>query len=261
MAIRFDRDLNREIRNAVDSFNKKRNRAEARNLKYLPSKQSVKELKEEFSGRSATRTELRRRLKELQEFNLRNASQIVELESGEKTSKYNFMLATRFQRRLKRKMQKSIEEQEKYTSTHPEYIMRRSRLNLLQNIKQSLLGKITSRDVMRAVSTHYNREFSPSRVDKFHENFFEIMDLESKFIGVDKSKIDYVKKRLMEVDPDTLVKMRNNSPYISMILEKFDSDDQYNQYEIDQLNELYNRLYQNIDNIISEFTEEDYEVL
>ena len=54
--------------------------------------------------------------------------------------------------------------------------------------------------------------------------------------------------------------MRNNNPLISMIVERYDSDNQYNQYDFQSLNELYDRLYNEIDDIIDEFTEE-YEIL
>lgn len=260
MAIRYDADLNRLIKRSVDAFNKKRNRAESQHLKYLPSKQSVKAIKEEFGGKSATRKELYRRLNELQKFNLKVASNLVTLESGEQTSKYNLYIAKKQQNRLRRKMAKNIKEQEEYVYRHPEFIMRRSRLSLLKNIRESLLGKIKSRDTMRSISAHYGREFSPATLDNFYDNFFEMMNEESTFVGIDKEKIEYIEKRLRNVKPEILLKMRNNSPYISMILEKYDSDKNYNQYDIEQMNELYDRLYENIDNIIDEFTDE-YELL
>ena len=74
MAIKFDRNLNKRLRRAVDAYNKRLKRAENRNLKYLPSKQSVKEIKEAFKGQSAKREELKRQLKELESFNLKSAT-------------------------------------------------------------------------------------------------------------------------------------------------------------------------------------------
>ena len=260
MAIRYDKDLNRLIKRSVDAFNKKRNRAEAQNLKYLPSKQTIKGLKEEFGGKSATRRELYRRLNELNKFNLKTAKNLVTLESGEKTSQYNLYIAKKQQNRLRRKMVKNIQEQEDMVYRHPELIMRRSRLSLLKNIRESLLGKIKTRDTMRSISAHYNREFSPATLDNFYDNFFEMMREETSFIGIDKEKVKYIEDKLKSVKPEILLKMRNNSPYISMILEKYDSDKNYNQYDVDEMNEMYDRLYQNIDNIIDEFTDE-YELL
>ena len=262
MAIRFDEKLNREIRRAVDKFNKKRKRAELKNIKYLPSKQSIKAIKDEFKGQTATRAELRKRLRELEGFNQKTAKKLVTLESGEKTSQYNFKLAKYKQARLRKAIDKEIAEQDLYAKSKPEFIMRRSRLRMLQNIKESLLGKIKSRDVIRSISAQYTREFSPSRLDNFYEQFFEIMKSEQRFIGIEKYKIEYVEKRLREVEPDVLNKMKNNNPLISQIIERYDSDHQYSNYDLSSLNELYERLYNEIDNIILEFNdEEDYEEL
>lgn len=260
MAIRFDADLNKHIKRTIDAFNKKRNRAERKGLKYLPSKQSIKSFKEEFGGQSANRRELLRKLKELESFNLRNAGQLVELESTEMTSKYNYDLAKKHQRRLRRQIEKEIAEQESYTQAKPHLIMRRSRLSMLQNIKSALLNKIHSRDTMRSINAQYQREYSSERLDNFHDSFFEMMKQETEFIGFDKSKIDAIEKKLRNVKPDVLINMRNNNPLISMIVERYDSDNEYNQYDYQALSELYDRLYNEIDDIIDEFTE-DYEVL
>lgn len=261
MAIRFDNDLNREIRRAVDNFNRKLKRARQHDLKYLPSKQSIKDIKDEFKGQTATRSELRKKLKELQGFNLKSASQLIELESGERTSQYNYKLAKRKQARLRKEIEKEIQEQREYANAKPQYIMRRSRLRMLENIKQNLLKGIYSRDSIRSISAQYNRQFSPSRLDNFYDKFFELMERESHMIMIDPSKMDYIKKRLMEIEPETLNKMRNNNPLIAGIMERYDSDDEYNSYDISVLEEIYERLYNEIDNIILEFNDEDYEVL
>lgn len=260
MAIRYDEKLNKYIKRTIDAFNKKRNRAERKGLKYLPSKQSIKAFKEEFGGKSANRKELYRKLKELESFNLKNASQIVELESTELTSKYNYELAKKHQRRLRKQIEKEIAEQESYMQAKPHLIMRRSRLSMLQNIKQSLLNKIHSRDSIRSINAQYAREYSSQRLDNFYDSFFEMMKQETDFIGFDKNKIKTVEEKLRKLKPDVLINMRNNNPLISMIVERYDSDNQYNQYDFQSLSELYDRLYNEIDDIIDEFTEE-YEIL
>lgn len=262
MAIRFDYNLNREIRRAVDKFNKKLKRAKEHDLKYLPQKESIKEIKDEFRGQTATRAELRKKLKELEGFNLKTASDLIELDSGELTTKYNLKLAQRKQKRLRKAIEKEIAEQRDYVEAKPQFIMRRSRLSMLKNIRDSLLGKIKSRDIMRSIQAQYTREFSPSRLDNFYEQFFDIMQNEAKFVGVDNYKIEYVQKRLKELDPEVLNKMKNNNPLISQIIERYDSDHEYNTYDLNALSELYERLYNEIDNIILEFNDdEDYEVL
>lgn len=260
MAIKFDKDFNKYIRRTVDAFNKKVARGQKQGLKYLPSKQSVKEIKEAFKGQSAKREELKRQLKELESFNLKSAGQLVKLDSEELTSKYNYNLARKHQRRLRNQIEKEIAEQKAYTEAKPHLIMRRSRLSMLENIKESLMGDIKSRDTMRSINAQYGREYSSERIDNFYDSFFELMKKETKFIGYDKNKIKVIEEKLRSVDPETLIKMRQNSPYISTIMDRYDSDEAYNQEDIDAISDAYNNLYEKLDSIIAEFSE-DYEEL
>lgn len=260
MAIKFDKDFNKYIRRTVDAFNKKVARGQKQGLKYLPSKQSVKEIKEAFKGQSAKREELKRQLKELESFNLKSAGQLVKLDSEELTSKYNYNLARKHQRRLRNQIEKEIAEQKAYTEAKPHLIMRRSRLSMLENIKESLMGDIKSRAIMQSIKAQYGREYSSERIDNFYDSFFEMMKQETEFIGYDKNKIKTIEDKLRSVDPETLIKMRQNSPYISTIMDRYDSDEAYNQQDIEAIFDAYNTLYDKLDSIIAEFSE-DYEVL
>lgn len=258
MAIEFDSSLNREIKRAVDKFNKKVNRARKHGAKYLPPKQSIKLIKEEFSGITATRAELRKRLKSLENFNLKTATNYIELPSGERTSKFQFELAKRQQRRLRKEIAKEIEEQERFLQNEPRLIMRKSRLDMLKNIQASLLGDIKSRDVIRSIQAQYTREFSPSRLDNFYEELFEIMDSEIKTVGYNhgeftEEQIKELKEKMMRLKPEVLLKMRQNDNLMSMILDKYNSDEQYTQQQTDDVIEVYKRLISEFDIRVQEF--------
>lgn len=262
MAIRFDDKLNNEIRKVVDSYNKRVRRAESKGLKYLPSKQSIRDIKDEFKGQSATRRELRNRLRELQRFNQRLASQTVTLESGEKTSRYNLRQAQIRKNRTKRVIDKKIEEQENIVANMKteQYLGSKSRLSMLRNIKNKLLKSISSRDEIRSINAEFNREFSPARLDTFYDNYFDIIDKQVEFIEYDKDKYDYIKKRLKSIDPDTLLKITNNEPHFKMALVLYKEKGKYNAEDAENIETLYNYLYENIDEIIAYYNDE-YEVL
>ena len=68
MAIRYDKKLNQEINRTIKNFNQKIARLEKQERELLPSKITKKELKESVY----TRTELQRKLKELQRFSKRS---------------------------------------------------------------------------------------------------------------------------------------------------------------------------------------------
>lgn len=259
MAIRFDKDFNKEIRRAVDAFNKRRKRAEEKGLKYLPSKQSIKEIKKEFGTQSATRRELRYRLKELQRFNIQTASEIKELETGEKTSLFNLITAKRRRARLLRLNKKQIEEQERLAK--PEYIFSRSKLSKLKNIREALKKPLEkSRDRLRTINRMFSNEYSTKRLDTFHENFFDIMDKQAEFIGYDSEKYQIIKDKLSKLKSEELLKMTNN-PRFHAFLDRYEKNGEYNDYDSEVLEYMFDDLYDNIDNLINEYTFEDYEIL
>ena len=260
MAIRFDKKLNREIRKVVDAYNKRLKRAEAKGIKYLPSHQSIKEIKQLYSTQSASRKELRYKLNELKQFNLKSASTTVELESGEKTSQFILNQIKRRKARLLRLNRKQIQEQEKIVK--PEIIFSRSKLSKLKNIREMLQKPITkSRDSFRTINRYFYSEYSTRKLDTFYNNYFSIMDKQVDFIEYDKEKYKIIKEKMKKIPPDTMMKIINNNPTFNSILERYKKDEGYNKYDTYILEQLYDTLYENIDDIINEYTFEDYEVL
>lgn len=257
MAIKFDRSLNKRLRRAVDAFNKRLKRAENRNLKYLPSKQSVKEIKRKFGGEYASRRELEHQLKDMESFNVKSASDLIELNSGEKTSRYLLNQAKRHRNRVIRLYKRKAEEQEKYANSN--FIASRAELEKYQQRIKSLTQPIKSRDDLRKIERYTNNEFSPSKIETFYNNFFEIMDKQVDFIGFDKEKYELIKDKLKSIDPETLLKIKKNNPIFSSIFDYYEKE--YNDYSSDMFESLYETLYENMDEIVNEFTFEDYEVL
>ena len=129
---------------------------------------------------------------------------------------------------------------------------------MLKNIQESLLGDIKSRDVIRSIQAQYTREFSPSRLDNFYEELFEIMDSEIKTVGYNhgeftEEQIKELKEKMMRLKPEVLLKMRQNDNLMSMILDKYNSDEQYTQQETDDVIEVYKRLISEFDIRVQEF--------
>lgn len=262
MAIRFDKDLNREIKRAVDAYNKRIKRAKDNNYKYLPSKQSIKDIKDEFKGHSATRRELRNRLRELQRFNLKTARETITLDSGERTSKYNLRQAILRRNRARRSIEKKLKQQEAMVANMKteQYLGTKSRLKTLQNIRNKLLKPIKTRDEIRSINAEFNREFSPARLDTFYDNYFDIIDKQIDFAGYDKNKYDYIKNRLKSINPDTLLKITSNEPHFKMVLVNYKEKGKYNAQDAENIEAIYDYLYDNIDEIIAYYND-DYEIL
>lgn len=88
MAIKFTPEYNKEIRNVVRNFNRKRNRAIQQGFRYLPEPLSTRELKSRYT----TSRELNRELSYLRKFgSTRNeALKIVETTGGAKAIKWEY---------------------------------------------------------------------------------------------------------------------------------------------------------------------------
>lgn len=259
MAIRFDKDLNRYIKRKVDAFNKRLKRAEARGLKYLPSKLSIKQVKEQFSTQHATRREMRRKLEALDKFNLKNATKMVNLKSGEKTSKYLYNEAMRKRKRLIKLYEKKANEQKRfvryeYPSTKANYQMYEERL-------KSLRKPIESRDDIRKYKRYYNNEYSAEKLDNFYQHTLDAIEQEMKFAEFPEEKKNYILNKLRTTSPDVLLKIYRNHPVFNVIDIRYTTDGQYTKEDEEVFADLYENLYNNIDDIINEYTFEDYEIL
>ena len=108
MAIRYDRKLNQEINRVIRNFNQKIARLEKEERELLPSKITKKELKRE----TGTRTELKRRLKELQKFSKRGAEEIVTTKEGFRLTRYDINVLKTQRSRAKRQLTKEIRKLE-----------------------------------------------------------------------------------------------------------------------------------------------------
>ena len=104
MAIRYDKKLNQEINRTIKNFNQKIARLEKQDRELLPSKITKKDLK---SG-VYTRTELRRKLKELQRFGTRGAEDIIETSGGARLTRYNYQNIKRENTRIKQHLTREI---------------------------------------------------------------------------------------------------------------------------------------------------------
>lgn len=88
MAIRFDKNLNSEMRRVVRNFNQKRNRAIKRGYHYIPQPLTVSELKRRYTSRS----DLIRDLNRISQFNRGKDEvlKVVETSGGAKAIKWEY---------------------------------------------------------------------------------------------------------------------------------------------------------------------------
>ena len=77
MAIRYNKELENEMKRVLANYNAKRNRLIRKGNKYVPEKVTIKNLKKDYTKRS----ELKRRIKELQIYSKRGMEGVITLKS------------------------------------------------------------------------------------------------------------------------------------------------------------------------------------
>ena len=270
MAIRYDKKLNQEINRTIKNFNQKIARLEKQKKELLPSKITKKDLKDNVY----TRTELYRKLKELQRFSNRNAEDVITTRGGIRLTKYELNEIKLENARLKRNI------------TH--------QINRLKANKPRIFGKLQSTTFSEMGDIHYlnlvaRRKALEKDINKlsrdeferftkliektgksqqymntvFKENYFEMLTDLAYYYGYDNKKLNEMKKKLMRLKPNDFFRLFKEDKSIKAILDyypivtsnfDFNSGMYVNRmdYQEDVLN-LYDALYDNLDDILKDY--------
>ena len=271
MAIRYDKKLNQEINRTIKNFNQKISRLEKQERDLiLPEKITKKALKESVY----TRSELRRKLKELQRYSTRNIEETLTTKSGIKISKYELINLKKETARIKRNLTNEIKK--------------------LENEKPKIFGKTQARTFAEMGDQHYlnliarrkalnknieklsQKEYErfKSLVEKtiknnvymntvFKENYFEMLTDLAYYYGYDNKKLNEMKKKIMRLKPNDFLRLFKEDKSIKAILDyypivtsnfDFNSGMYVNRmdYQDDVLN-LYDALYDNLDDILKDY--------
>ena len=262
MAIRYDKKLNQEINRTIKNFNQKIARLEKQDRELLPSKITKKELKDNVY----TRTELRRKLKELQRFSNRNAEDVITTSGGVRLTQYDYQNIKRENARIKRNITREI--------------------NRLRVEKPKIFGKLQSSTFSEMGDTEYlnlvarrkalekdinklsKDEFGRFRklVEKtgksqqymnniFKENYFEMLTDLAYYFDYDNDKLNLLNQKLMKLKPNDFLKLFKDDKSIRAILDYYPIvTNSFNAIDPDDIKEdvvnLYDNLIDNIDDII-----------
>lgn len=265
MAIRYDKKLNQEINRTIKNFNQKIARLEKQDRELLPTKITKKDLKSNVY----TRTELRRKLRELQRFGKRGAEDIIETSGGVRLTKYELNEIKRENTRLKRNITREINrlkiEKPKVfgkvqTSTFSE-MGDTDFLNLVARRKalEKDINKL-SRDEFERFNklikkTGRNQQYMNS---VFKENYFNMLTDLAYYFDYDNDKLNMLKQKLMSLKPNDFLKLFKEDKSIRAILDYYPVvTNSFNAINPDDIKEdvinLYDNLINNIDMIIQDY--------
>ena len=262
MAIRYDKKLNQEINRTIKNFNQKIARLEKQNRELLPSKITKRELKDNVY----TRTELRRKLKELQRFSKRGAEDIIATGGGARLTQYDYQNIKRENTRIKRNITREINrlrvEKPKIfgktqTSTFSE-MGDTDYLNLVARRKalEKDINKLSKEELERfrklIEKTGKSQQYMNSI---FKENYFEMLTDLAYYFDYDNDKLNLLKQKLMKLKPNDFLKLFKDDKSIRAILDYYPVvTNSFNAINPDDIKEdvvnLYDNLINNIDDII-----------
>lgn len=216
MAIRYDKQLQSEIRRTVANFNRKISRLETQGRELIPDRVYTRDLKDQYSSRY----ELKRKLKELRRFSQRGVEEVIKNEQGVRFTKWSLDNLKREIRRANYNLNREARELQKRIT--PLTITRKSAYNALMARSKVInkdLSKITSQQ-LRVIEKNINRVLDyDKKAEQFQENLFQILFSEAGMSGVDELVIDDIQSELAKLSPQDLVKLSREDPNIQAILD------------------------------------------
>lgn len=265
MAIRYDKKLNQEINRTIKNFNQKIARLEKQKRELLPSKITKKDLKNSVY----TRTELQRKLKELQRFSKRGAEEVIETKGGVKLTQYELQNIKHENSRVKRNITREINRLKvnkpkvfgKTQSSTFSEMGDTDYLNLLARRKalEKDINKLSPEEFERfkklIEKTGKNQQYMNS---VFKENYFEMLTDLAYYFDYDNDKLNMLKQKLMSLKPNDFLNLFKEDKSIRAILDYYpivtNSFNAINPDDIkDDVITLYDNLIDNIDAIIQDY--------
>lgn len=265
MAIRYDKKLNQQINRTIKNFNQKIARLEKDERELLPSKITKKELKNSVY----TRTELQRKLKELQRFSTRGAEEVITTSGGVRLTKYELNEIKRENARVKRNITREINRLKvdkpkifgkKQTSTYSEmgdhdFLNLVARRKALEKDVNKLSREEFERFTKLVAKTGRNQQYMNNI---FKENYFNMLTKTAYYFNYDNEKLAYLKDRLMKLQPNDFLKLFKEDKSVRAILDYYPVvTNSFNAINPDDIKEdvvnLYDNLINNIDEIVKDY--------
>ena len=265
MAIRYDKKLNQEINRTIKNFNQKIARLEKQERELLPSKITKKELKDNVY----TRTELRRKLKELQRFSNRNAEDIITTSGGVRLTQYDYQNIKRENARIKRNITREINR------------LRVEKPKIFGKLQSSTFSEMGDSDYLNLVARRKALEKDINKLSKdefgrfiklvektgksqqymnniFKENYFEMLTDLAYYFDYDNDKLNLLNQKLMKLKPNDFLKLFKDDKSIRAILDYYPIiTNSFNAINPDDIKEdvvnLYDNLIDNLDDILKDY--------
>ena len=274
MAIRYDKKLENEITKTVRNFNAKISRLEKNERELLPdkvSKQAIKQIND--------RTDLKRKLQELQRFSKRGAEDIITTKGGVRLTQY---VLNNLKRQTKRVKQNITREITRLKTEKPKVFGKEQDITFAQMGDDYYLTTLKRKEKLDKSFFELSQEEFESyenlvnRLTQneaymnyvFKENYLKMLTDLGYYYKYPKKKMKVIKDRLMSLDKSDFLELFRSDKSISAVLNYYPvvtgqinfknkrgkNDVGINPKDIkDDVYSLYDNLYDNLDEILSDY--------
>ena len=265
MAIRYDKKLNQEIDRTVKNFNQKVARLERQLKTLVPAKISKSSIKESVTSR----TDLKRKLKELQKYSERGIEEVITTSGGTIVTKYELDKIKRESVRLKKKISREInilkvekpkvfgkKQAKSFAEMGDEYF-----LNLVarRNALEKEITSLSPKEFQRYKELLYKTEEKyKEQSNKFKIGYYVMLTDLAYLYNYDEGKLKVIEDKLMSLPTDKFIKLFNEDKSIKAIIEYYimrvGNPSGIDPEKIrEDVTSLYDNLYENIDEIIKDY--------
>lgn len=266
MAIRYDKKLKNEISRIVRNYNAKVRRLSGNTSLSIPplmDRNSVKLLREATRNRA----DLRRKLKNLQEFTKRGGEQNI-MVKGQVIPRYRYKQIQRYRNLISRRL-KSREEFNK--ATYPTYEGRKQEFTIAQQFNEEVRNIQAQRE--KLLNVDY-LTFSSSELEDYlttlesnartvnlsgwQQNYADML-LDSGYVyGIPHAKLHELREKILDLSPAQFDKLFKTESTIKQILYYYNQinelgvDVAYENMESD-VSSIFDSLFENIDDILKDY--------
>lgn len=264
--IRYNKITNDKIAKTVRNYNAKIKRLQRSNpYLALPDTITVKKIK----AMSNTRDDLNRNLNSLKRFSKRGAENTVILPSGEMISSYELKElrreSARLQRNLTRRINKLAGIKPKVAGVEQDYTyaemgdMRLNNMIAKRNLLREKTKKLSEGNIKEFQAfLNKTRNKQNYQINMFKNNYLDKMLFrEGYMIGYDIDRINEIKEKLNTLSNRDFMRVFDEEKLFQMVRDMYpkagNETGDYFVFE-EQLTDVYDELYNNIDDIIATYS-------
>ena len=224
MAIRYNKELNRQISRDVHNFNQNRNRAIKRGLKNAPPLAKVSDLKARYTSRK----ELDKELARLRQFKAGDALKQVETQGGATAIKWELDYLKKITNETKKFYDREILSTRRYLAKFPHQrdIGKEERLNELLDKRAFLdleVTQLNALDYKTYRATVYEYTMAHTRDARAYRGFLSEVEAVMRMVEIPEDTINTFMKKFKVLTPEEFIYLYNNSDLIGRIYELADS--------------------------------------